>query len=139
MALSVFEDKQHPPNENDLKTALKKSYKSWDKLKAYVLQKYPSALQNWSYAGAKYGWSFRLKDKKRAILYLIPCERYFKAALVFGQKATDEALGSNISPEIKEIINSARVYAEGRGFRIDVMNDESIDDIKRLIDLKLSN
>ena len=59
--------------------------------------------------------------------------------MVFGVKATQEALNSNISGEIKKIIEAAPVYAEGRGFRIEVKGDQIISDIKTLIDIKLSN
>jgi hypothetical protein len=68
---------------------------------------------------------------------LLPREKYFLVAFVFGEKATREAHDSTIAPEIKATIQSARVYAEGRGFRIEVRNETIVNDIKKLIDIKL--
>ncbi len=87
----------------------------------------------------KYGWSFRIKDKKRAIIYFLPREKYFKVAFVFGQKAYDIILESDISDEIKTELSKAKKYAEGRGIRIDVRNEEIISDIQKLIEIKLTN
>jgi hypothetical protein len=87
------------------------------------LEKYPTGLAEWNYPGKKYGWSYRIKDKKRAIIYFLPRDKYFKVAFVFGQKATDIVLASNISREIKTELEQATKYAEGRGIRIDIKND----------------
>jgi hypothetical protein len=67
----------------------------------------------------------------------MPLSKYFKVSFVFGEKATKEALDSKLSDSIKEIIQSAKVYAEGRGFRIDIKNRKMMQDIKRLIDIKM--
>lgn len=95
-------------------------------------------MDEWNYSGDKYGWGFRIKDKKRAIIYLLPRDRFFKAAFVFGQKATDAIMASRISDTIKSELASARVYAEGRGIRITVSNQSNINDIKELIDIKIA-
>jgi len=127
------------PDEKDLKIALGETYAFWKEIMDFVVLKYPKAAMEWSYPGSKYGWSFRLKDRKRVIIYLLPRERYFKAAFVFGQKAYELVLDSPISESIKTELAAARVYAEGRGIRIDVKDKNVIDDIKQLIEMKLLN
>ena len=87
----------------------------------------------------KYGWSFRIKDKKRVIVYLLPREHYFKVAFVFGQKATDELMNGPVDPEIKKELAAAKVYAEGRGIRIDVTKEEMLQNVRLMIDSKLSH
>ncbi len=127
------------PNDNDLIESLGETYPLWDLIREYAHLKYPKAIDEWHYPGEKYGWSFRVKDKKRAILYFLPMEKFFKVALVFGQKATDAILQSSISGDIKKELEAARVYAEGRGIRLEVKNDAIINDIKKLIDIKIGN
>ena len=139
MALSIFADKEPQPQINDLKPVLGKMLGSWEEILGYIYSKYPEAVEQWSFAGKKYGWSFSLRDKKRAIVYLTPSSSYFMVGMVFGQKATAQALSTGISEEIKDIIRSAKVYAEGRGFRLDLKDNHLIGDIKRLIDIKLAN
>ena len=139
MDISIFVDKKMIPTTENLIESLSGTYELWNDLTGYVHLKYPSAIDEWKYSGDKYGWSFRIKDKKRVILYLLPRDKFFKTAFVFGQKATDAVMNSRISDKIKSELESARVYAEGRGIRIDVNNDIIINDIKKLIDIKIEH
>ncbi len=139
MDTSIFADKAVTPDENMLSVALGDLHPAWIEIKTYVFDKYPLAKEEWNFPGQKYGWSFRIKDKKRAIIYLLPRDKYFMVAFVFGEKAANDALGSNISDSIKNEISSARVYAEGRGFRIEVKDGSLFEDIKKLIEIKLAH
>jgi len=139
MDISIFQDKANKPDEQQLIACLGDTYTFWMQLHDYVLEKYPNAIEEWNFPGKKFGWSFRMKDKKRAILYLLPRAKFFKVAFVFGQKALDQILESEISDGIKENLVRARVYAEGRGIRIDVADAARLMDIKKLIVIKLAN
>ena len=139
MDISIFTDKKKTPNNDDLMVSIGVTCSIWHSIGAYVHQKYPEAKDEWNYSGDKYGWSFRIKDKKRAIIYLLPRNKFFKVAFVFGQKATDIILNSKISDSIKTELNAAKVYAEGRGIRIEVKDENLLKDIQYLIDVKLAN
>ncbi|PKP52145.1 MAG: hypothetical protein CVT92_10280 [Bacteroidetes bacterium HGW-Bacteroidetes-1] len=136
---SIFPDKATKPTDKDLAGKLGSAYALWIKIHDIVLSKYPGGLSEWNYPGNKYGWKYRIKDKKRAIIYLLPRDLYFKVAFVFGDKAVNKIMDSKISNDIKNELNQATKYAEGRGIRIDVKNDSAIVDIEQLIDIKLSN
>ena len=103
------------------------------------MEPYPDGKAEWNFPGKKYGWSYRIKDKKRAILYFLPLDHYFKVAFVFGQKAFDQIMESPISDRIKKELSEAPKYAEGRGIRIDVKDELILPDIKGLIEIKLKN
>ncbi len=137
METSIFSNKDEKPDDFQLSGALGGIFTQWMEIRDYVLEVYPAAIEEWSFPGPKYGWSFRIKDKKRAIVYLLPRDGFFLTAFVFGEKATAEARKSEISQDIMQIIEMAKVYAEGRGFRIEVRNGNSANDIKKLIDIKL--
>ena len=139
MALSVFDNKSKKPDDSELSGVLGDEYKLWQDIKKFVIHRYPEATEEWNYSGKNYGWGFRLRDRKRVIIYLTPCDGFFKFAVVFGNKATDEALKSEISDDLKSIIKASKVYAEGRGIRIDVQSKNIIDDIKKMIKIKLAN
>jgi hypothetical protein len=138
MDKSIFTNKSNIPANNELIDALGSTYKLWQMIIKDVHLKYPDSIDEWNYPGEKYGWSFRMKDKKRAILYLLPREQYFKVAFVFGQKAVDVIMKTEISERIKSELESARVYAEGRGIRIEIKDEMQIGDIKKLINIKLA-
>lgn len=137
--ISVFTDKSVIPSEGDLKESISDTFELWNLIKDYVHFKYPNSIDEWNFPGAKYGWSYRMKDKKRAIIYFLPRENYFKVAFVYGHKAFEMVMNSNVNNKIKEELNAAKQYAEGRGIRIDVVNSNIVNDIKTLIDIKLLN
>jgi hypothetical protein len=134
---SIFTDKNKLPGNNDLKESLGDTYQFWYLIRDYVILKYPKGFEEWSYS--KYGWSLRIKDNKRTIIYLLPRDSFFKVAFVFGQKATDQIMKSQIASSIKRELASAKVYAEGHGIRIDILDKMIISDIQGLIDIKLAN
>lgn len=135
---SIFTNKSKQPTEADLKKALGKTFGQWQALAAFTKESDPQAIESWHFTSEKYGWSFRISDKKRALIYLLPRDRFFKIAFVFGQKATDKILASGISENIKNELRTAKVYAEGRGIRIDVTaTSPDLDDLKTLIRIKL--
>jgi Protein of unknown function (DUF3788) len=134
----IFWDKTKKPDQKGLMNALAKSYYLWQDILKMVYFKYPNAESEWNFPGQKYGWSYRMKDKKRAILYLLPGDKEFRVAFVFGQKAYEKIMNSNISKQIKLDLESAKIYAEGRGIRIVVKNKKILKDISQLIDIKLA-
>jgi hypothetical protein len=135
---NVFTDKELVPNNESLKVSLGTTYEFWQTVVDYVHSVYPKTIEEWNFSKSA-GWVFRLKDKKRAIIYLLPRANYFKVVLVFGQKATDEVLKSGVSVEIKTELESVKAYAEGRSIHIEVKDEKIINDIKNLINIKLDN
>jgi len=119
-------------------SAIGSSKSIWDDISEFVHIQYPAAISEWKYPGQKYGWSFRLKDKKRVIVYLLPREGSFLVAFMFGEKAYRQIMESAVSQDIKQGLSEAKVYAEGRGIRLEA-NSGSIEDIKTLIRIKLEN
>ncbi|MBK9636707.1 MAG: DUF3788 family protein [Bacteroidetes bacterium] len=110
-----------------------------EKLEAFTNQNYPQATAAWNYSGDKYGWSYQIKDNKRVIIYLLPRDHFFRVALVFGAKAMDQIIESDIAEFIKNELLAAKQYAEGRGIRIEVKDSSTIEDILKLIKIKISN
>jgi hypothetical protein len=134
---SIFIDKLKTPNDYDLKSGLKDCYWWWKELENYTLELDSQNNRLWKYTSEKFGWGFQIKDKKRAIVYLLPRDKYFKVGLVFGMKAVKKIMSTNIHDSIKKLINDAPEYAEGKGIRIDVKDDSLLNDIKELIQIKI--
>lgn len=136
MDSSIFTDKDHPPTQVDIKQVLVKSYPWWQELVNYILDQHPAAKEEWNYSKA--GWNCRVKDSKRVIVYLMPCEGFFRASFVLGAKATTVILESNISEDIKATITAAKVYAEGRGVRIEVKDKKTLQSVIKIAQVKLT-
>lgn len=73
------------------------------------------------------------------IVYLLPRDKFFKVAFVFGQKAATEIFKSDLPAEIINELKSAKVYAEGRGIRIEVKDKARVNDILKLVEIKIAH
>ena len=139
MDKSIFTNKEKMPTAKDLANALGKTYELWQSVYDFTLQQYPKAKSEWNFSGEKYGWGFKLKDKKRAIIYMGPRDKFFNVALVFGQKAFDDIMLSSVSDEIKTELKASKVYPEGRVIRLNVRNKNLLRDISELVRIKLAH
>ena len=139
METSFFTDLTKIPCNEDLKIAIGDLFPVWMEIRNFAFEKYPAAIEEWHISVKKYGWLYRIKDKKRAIIYLSPRTGYFIVSMVFGQKATDKILAAEISKDIKAELMNSKVYIEGRVLRLDIYDNRYIDDIKKLIEIKINN
>jgi hypothetical protein len=149
MALSLFDDKskqrrrsrspRRGPTKQMLAKALGKQYQLWKDIAEYVVEKYPKAIEEWKYPGAKYGWSFRLKDKKRNIIYMGPRDSFIMVAFIFGDKGVNAVQESPLPQSIKDELRNAKKYVEGRVIRLQLRNKTDVNNIKTLVDIKLAN
>lgn len=135
---SVFTEPGTEPTDADLQRELGETLKLWQDVEQYTLSLSPKFKREWKFTGKNYGWSFRISDSKRVVIYMLPREGFFKVGMVFGAKAADLVLKSNVSPEIKKELSAARVYAEGRGIRLEIKDASLIKDIKELIGIKIA-
>ncbi len=72
-------------------------------------------------------------------MYFLPREGYFKVAFVFGQKAYDVVMASELHDRIKRELEQATKYVEDWGIAVAIENQELIPDIERLIRFNLEN
>lgn len=137
MDTSVFMDLTKIPETGELKIALGNTYRYWKEIRDFVFGRYPAAFEEWFVSVKKFGWSYRIKDKKRAIIYLSPRSDCFYITMVFGQKATDLILDSEIAESVKSDLMNSKVYMEGRVIRLTINDSFLINDIKKLVEIKL--
>ena len=134
---SIFKDKKTEPNEEMLQEVLKDNYIHWVELRTYLNHLFPEIKEEWNFGGRKFGWSFRMKDKKRVVMYLLPREGKFKVAFVFGKKAIDRILDEIVHPSFLLELANAPEHVEGRGIRWEVNNDAELAMMKKLLHIKL--
>lgn len=139
MALSAFDDPARPPTEADLAAILGPSMPLWAQLVADVARHAGGIAENWRHGGMKYGWSMRLVQKDRNILYLTPQAGTFLVGVALGEKAIAVAEASGIaSAPTLEIVAAAPGYAEGRGVRYPVASDIDLAVARELARIKLA-
>jgi hypothetical protein len=139
VALSAFDDKSKKPGAGDLEKMLRRTSAHWNDLKTHFAAEYPPLDETWNFAGAKWGWSLRLRQKKRAVLHMTPCQGYFLVGFALGEKAVKAAHDSRLPDSVLTVIDEAPKYAEGRGVRIEVRNKKDREIVKRLAGIKMAN
>jgi len=139
MALSVFDDKAAKPDEKALAAVLGKTYSLWGKVREHLVGTFHPTDEEWGFPGKKYGWSLRIKHKKRTILYLAPLEGRFRVAFVFGDRAVAAVEESSVPEGIKEELRNARRYAEGRGLALEIRAAKDLGIIETLAAVKMAN
>ena len=139
MATDPLHDKSRRPRDGDLARALGRSKARWDELIAHIETTYAPVTHKWLPPHKEFAWSLRLIRKKRTILYLTPCLRYFLCAFVLGGKATDAARAAGLPGDVMAIINDAPVYGEGRGFRLKVRTKADVETMRQLAAIKMAN
>jgi hypothetical protein len=138
MPPSFFIEKNRPPTGQALAKVLGKSKNLWDDIRTDVASQYGPLIEAWGYAGKNYGWSLGLKQKKRAILYLIPGEGGFACSLAFSEQAVAEARTRSLPSGVMEIIENAKRFVEGRAVRLEIKSSKDAAIVKELVSIKMA-
>ena len=137
MALSAFEDPSQPPSADELRHSLGPSAALWSALLQHVHSACAPLSELWNHSGAKFGWSLRLKQKDRVVLYLTPQRGAFLVGLVLGERAAQAAEAGSLPPLALAALTAAPKYAEGRGIRLSVTSHATLEAVQALIPFKL--
>jgi hypothetical protein len=135
MSIGIFNNKELKPPLDEIYFSLGKKKILWEDLVNFVESNYKS-VPEFRFYGKNYGWALRYKKSGKAVISLYPCEKYFVSQIVFGEKQSEKALGSDIQDKIKEIIKSAHSYFDGRWLFINVKTKRDLNDIKKLLLIK---
>jgi hypothetical protein len=117
---SAFDDENEPPVPRTLAKALGGAFKPWSRLIAGLQDAHGPLAEQWHFAGRKFGWSLRLREDKRVLVYLLPGRGSFRASFALGSKACKAAHEVGLPAPLLALIDAAPQYAEGRGVRITV-------------------
>ncbi len=138
MPLCLFDADSPQPTDDDLVAALGRSKKAWDDLVGHISRTYAPVEEEWKIAVKKWGWSMRLKQKKRNILYLRPCRRYFQCTVVLGDRAVAAALEIDLPEDVSREITEATRYVEGTPIRFEIRKKDDIKAIRKLVAIKMA-
>jgi len=139
MARSIFNDKAIKPTDDSLKGVLGEMISLWKEFRNYLDDEYGNIHEEWKFYGQKSGWILKVIQKKRNLFFFTPLDEYFAIAFVFGDRAVDAVEKSDLPEGIITSLKNARKYMEGRGIQIEVKSPEDIENIKKLVEIKLNN
>jgi hypothetical protein len=138
MAEGAFDDPKRKPISTDIERELGRSWLAWNSLTSWLSEDFSSLTDEWRFTGEQCGWSLRIKRKKRTIIYLLPCRKYFRVTLILGDKAVKKALQSALPNSLVKEIRLAKKYPEGRVLRFEIRFKEELPTLMQLVDAKMS-
>ncbi len=128
-----------PPDDAALARLLGAAKRPWDELLRFVDEKCPGAAREWKFYGAKHGWQVRVVARKRALLYLIPREGRFTAAVALRETAIAALRADRAVPAaLLRELDAARAAPEGKPARVEVTRRADLALVERLVAAKLS-
>jgi hypothetical protein len=126
------------PTPQEVAAALGSTAELWTQLVDWLAEQ-GVADQEWKSSSVKYGWSLRLKLKKRTIVYLAPCDGCFLVSFALGDRAITAARQGDLSKSTLKLLDEAPRYAEGTGMRLMVKAQKDLAAIRKLALIKLAN
>ena len=135
MSPNAFIGRTKPPTDEELATALGAARALWDE----ILADLALPVQEWNSYSPKAGWSLKLKQGKRTIVYLAPCQGSFRVAFILGAKALDAVRQAKPSEALRKTLDEAPRYPEGTGVRLHIKTRRDLAAVRKLAEAKLAH
>ncbi len=139
MDSNSFTDKSVRPNDKRVAKTLGKSYPYWKEIKDHLKKEHGETTEEWKYYGAKYGWGLKTFLKKRNLFFFAVRGKHFTVGFIFGEKAVSAVKHSDLPKELIEELVNAKKYAEGTGLSIKVKSRKEVEQIKKLVEIKITH
>lgn len=131
----TFHDPAMRPGDRDLAHALGPVDPLWRRFTHRVRVSCGPLTDEWSFSKG-FGWTLRLKQPARVLVYLTPGPSYFLASFALGEKACTAIRKAGVPADIRAIIDAAPKYAEGRGVRIPVRTKTDLEAVLKIAGIK---
>ena len=126
------------PTTDEVDKALGTSATLWHELVDWARQ-HGVGGEEWKCTSPKHGWSLRLQQKKRNIVYLCPCAGCIRVAFLLSDRAVAAARTARLPKRVLEELEQAPRYPEGTGLRLMVQKHADLAAIETLANIKMAN
>ena len=137
---NAFRGKARQPSDAELAAALGLSAKLWSEFIQWMADEQGVTAQEWKgICVNKFGWTLRLKQKSRNIVYLGPGNGCFMVSFVLNDKALNQAKATHLPKDEADALAAALHYPEGNGIRLIVHRAGDLQAIRKIAAIKLVN
>jgi hypothetical protein len=138
--INAFLGQPARPSDDELAVALGSSTKLWNEFIQWMADEEGVAAQEWKgICVNKYGWSLRLKQKSRNVVYLGPGEGCFMVSFVLSDKALKVAKQTHLPKAVADTLAAAPHCPEGNGVRLVVHRASDLPAIRKIAAIKLAS
>lgn len=139
-APNAFVGKANQPSVTEVIAALGPAARLWSELIDEVSSDAGKLTQEWKgICVNKYGWSLRLKQKSRNIIFMSPCHNCFRVAFTLSDRAVIAAKEAHLPKAVAAALATAPKYPEGTGLRLTVNHPGDLPAIRKIARIKLAN
>jgi hypothetical protein len=135
MSVGVFTDKVHAPTAEQISEAIGSRRAAWEEILQAIRETY-SHQEDWRFYGKNYGWALRFRKSGKALVSLYPAEDSFTVQLILSQAEVDQARGLKLGEHVRQIIEQAHPFSEGRWVFVPVKSGKDLRDVQQLLALK---
>ncbi len=139
MESNIFADKSTKPDDKNLAEVLGKTETFWQEIKKHLQDEYGDVKEEWKDYYKKSNWVLQVIRKKRTMFWFKPFKDYFCIAFWFGDKAVAVVEKSDLPESIINSLKNAKKYQIGRSVQIYVKHSEDVENVKKLIEIKIKN
>lgn len=137
---NAFLGKRDQPTDAEIDAVLGPAASLWAGIIQQVTTDAGKVTQEWQGIHVnKYGWSLRLRQSGRNIVYLIPCNGCFRVGFSLNDKAVKAAKAARLPQKVADALAAAPHYHEGTGLRVTVYEDGDLAAIRKLTQIKLAS
>jgi hypothetical protein len=136
MSYSVFIDRIHKPSEEQIVKILGNKYKQWDEINSYLVN-IIKANSSYKFYGKNYGWALGFSKGNKSIISLYPLSNDFTIQIILKKEHEIEIIKIINDDKLQKLIKEKSVVHEGKWIFIGYSKINSIEIIKKMIDIKL--
>ena len=128
------------PSYEDILKHIGEGKEVFEELVSYIEQTYKAPPQTeYSKCSAQPGWNLKYKKSGKSLCTLYPMKDHFIALVVVGAKEENEVQAAmpSFSPYVRSVYEKTRSMPMGRWLMIDVKQKEVLEDVKRLINIRV--
>ena len=133
----VLGDKSIYPSDEYLQSIIGDKMVMLQKLLSYVKDNYKDITEEWRYYNDGKQWLFKMQRKKKTIFWATVFKETFRITFYFGNKAETVIEGSTVPQKIKDDFRNARRFGTLRPITTIVNENQYLDNIFKLIDVKV--
>ena len=133
----IFLDRNKLPADKELEESSPVSSRFLDEIRKFISDGGSAFTEEWKYYSKNTGWTKKFLVGKRNLLFFTPLRSGVNVSFIFGDKAVNEINKSKLPEGIKQELNKAKKYAEGKGIRITGMTTKDLKNVLGLLEIKI--
>lgn len=138
MSVGAFTDKQCPPSTQDFQASVGSKAPLWKDLANHG-EEACGKPGEWKFYGKNYGWAMRFRKSGKAFLSLYPGVEALTVQIILTEEQVEQARALRLPRSVREIVEVAHPYPEGRWLFVPVRFARDAAAVKRLVGLKLKS